>query len=1518
MPISDNILKQPTTYLGLRLGEPHADDPSVPILVGMLRSMAVVVQDNDRVGLVDSTFTVGEHEGTTPVTVTLDRAYSAPISVTYALSSGTALLGSDLPAITGTLIFAPGQTSAVMTIPITDDSELEGDEFVTILLDDVTDSIEQATPAGQIILLDDDTLHVSPASQIYYEGRAFDSNDPVRINIDLLHPVANNVSFRCIAMSESATTDDFDSSSIARKTIPAGETHATCSVKITKDELLEPTETFRIEIFSPINIGIHPETSSSHVTITDDELPFTPKLSSANLYVNESAGHLVVDIHSSSSVAETRTVQYRTKDGSARSGSDYQTTTGTLVFAPFETTATFTVPVMQDFTSEDVEDFRVELFNPSTGLLKEPSLARVYIAANDRMSFLTDDASLREFQGLASTNLWLGSPITEALSIHYRTLDGTAQAGSDYQPISTTVTLAAMQESSYITVPINMGTDLTELDETFTLEATAIMNGTAVTATQTFTIVNALQGIQPKVDTANYYDVFDPASANPPTMTWIEGTDPVYDFDDDRNRVMSFPFAIPFYGSSFMTATLSKNGNLHVGGGALPEENPSLSWLGLASQGIIAPLWDRIGGGAVYTATGGLAPNRFFVIEWRNMLPDLGDYEDTQTFEVVFHEDGRINFNYQTLTGAFGSGNGATIGLTHPIQDAWLEYSQNTAVITAPMTILFQPKHLTIPDPTPTPTVGATATATALPSATPTVVPSETPTIVPSATPTMVPSETPTMVPSATPTVVPSATPTTVPSATSTAVPSATPTLTPSATPTATPTAVPSPALPPVMTLSSISNLVAPRDLVSADFNRDGKPDLAVALTNAAAKSNQIAVLLGDGNGGSTTVGLKKDGVGVTELAAGDINNDGFADLISVSDATQSNVQLWLGNGSGGFTAEPAITTGHYYNRLQLADLNNDGKLDLILAASGTGEVFVRLNTGTSPYYATAVAYQVAPSGNSIYDVITADLDRDGYLDLITANSSANTISVLKNNQAGGFTLDHTRSAGTNPSSVAVLDLNRDGWLDIVAGNRSSGFLSIYHNQQGSLTAQPNQYINISVQALAVADLNQDGKPDLVATHRFSDNGSNNNVSVLNGTGQGSFTAPTTFTTSDWRTDAVVVADFITDGRLDIITSHDATNALSVLRNQTYNTLPAVPAMSITATTSYNANTQPRGMTLADFTNDGKPDIITTNLSANTLSLLAGTSSGFNTTTLLTTMSYPSHIAHADFNRDGKQDLVVGYSDTGQFRIWTKGSTSFSSAVAISTGYEIDALTVGDVTKDGRSEVIIGGTDGKIRIYHNTGLAWALLTTVTVASGGTIPSIQVADINRDGNLDLGAVVPSLNTVGIFLGNGSGGFGLNSFNYAAASGEPTLNPQSLAFVAINHGSTLNPSGTNDHNEPMHLAIGYRGNNKVAFYKRAGLAWVLETTLTIAPNLNTMLVADLNGDGHSDVATIHQGSGNGTLALYVGTHTLSFGPAVTAATGNTPLSIIHADTNRDGYRDIIVNNFSSHTITVFEIR
>ncbi|WP_345725118.1 Calx-beta domain-containing protein [Herpetosiphon gulosus] len=1164
--------------------------------------MAVVVQDNDRVGLLDSSFTVGEHEGSTPITVTLDRAYSAPISVTYALSSGTALLGSDLPAITGTLIFAPGQTSAVMTIPISDDSELEGDEFVTIFLDDVTDSIDQPTPAGQIIILDDDTLHISPASQIYYEGRAFNSGDPARVYIDLLHPVATDVRFRCTTISESAGTDDF----VYRytlMTIPAGATRATCSVEMVNDAFIEPTETFKIAIVEPVNIGIHPETSSSQVTITDDDLPFTPNLASELLFVNESDGQLAVNVYSSSSVAETRTVQYRTMDGVARSGSDYQATTGTLVFAPFETTATFTVPVMQDFTSEDIEDFRVELFNPSIGLLTAPSRARVYIAANDRMSFDTEEARLREFQGLASTNLLLGSPITEALTIHYRTLDGTAQAGSDYQPISTTVILPAMGASDYITVPINLDTDLAELDETFTLEATAIMHGTAVTATQTFTIVNALQGIQPKVDTANYYDVFDAASASPPATAWIEGTDRVTGVSDENNRAISFPFTIPFYGSNFTTATVSLHGNLRVGGGTLPAENQSLSWLGLASQGVIAPLWDDMNSGDVYTATGGMAPNRFFAIEWRDLRPRLGDYEDSQTFEVVFHEDGRINFNYQTLTGLFASGMGATIGLTHPVQDAWLEYSQNTAVITAPMTILLQPKHLSIPDPTPTPTIGATATATAGPSATPTVVPSETPTV----TATAVPSETPTVVPTATPIVIPTvsfeaAAATILESTSSSTVtlivnPAVDYPITIDLSATdGTATGddylleqaqiiVPANTVEYVVPITILDDTVSegmetftvdlssemaaivepseititisddepkvafaptvesngnyhPRGLATGDFNRDGIPDAAVV--NWFGYS--ISILLGNADGSFQAATTLSDPNNPSAVLAVDVDTDGDLDLVAGHEGTQS-FRIFINNGGGSF---PTSTSSALpFNALAVAsgDFNRDGRMDLVFGNRYGATVKVYLNAGGGSF--TGQTELPITSYADIRQLSVGDINRDGNLDLVAMSPSGNQVGYTYGNGTGGFGATTILAPETEPRAALLSDVTHDGRLDLIVAHGQSPALLIFPGTSSGLSATPTTItVANGGQALATADLNRDGWVDIVLGHGVIPG--TNAVTVVLGSASG-WAAPLSFSVGS-NPIAVTTLDLGRDGTLDILTANFTSNTLSSLK----------------------------------------------------------------------------------------------------------------------------------------------------------------------------------------------------------------------------------------------------------------------------------------------------------------------------------------------------------------------------------
>ncbi len=178
------------------------------------------------------------------------------------------------------------------------------------------------------------------------------------------------------------------------------------------------------------------------------------------------------------------------------------------------------------------------------------------------------------------------------------------------------------------------------------------------------------------------------------------------------------------------------------------------------------------------------------------------------------------------------------------------------------------------------------------------------------------------------------------------------------------------------------------------DFNRDGKPDLVVAMSN----SGTVSVLLGNGNG---TFGAKADfmsGGSPIAVAVGDFNGDGKQDL-AVANAT-SPVSVLLGNGNGTFGAKADFTTGKDPRSVAVGDFNRDGKPDLAVAnynyqygGGSTGSVSVLLGNGNGAFGAKADFV----TGENPTSVVVGDFNGDGKPDLAVANYRSNTISVLLN-----------------------------------------------------------------------------------------------------------------------------------------------------------------------------------------------------------------------------------------------------------------------------------------------------------------------------------------------------------------------------------------------------------------------------------------------------------------------------------------------------------------------------------------
>ena len=258
--------------------------------------------------------------------------------------------------------------------------------------------------------------------------------------------------------------------------------------------------------------------------------------------------------------------------------------------------------------------------------------------------------------------------------------------------------------------------------------------------------------------------------------------------------------------------------------------------------------------------------------------------------------------------------------------------------------------------------------------------------------------------------------------------------------------------------------LPSPQAIVSADFNGDGIPDLAVTnvIGNGATFTNStVTILLGNGDGTFTLKSTMPAGNNPLAITAGDFRRVGKVDLAIVDQASNS-VTILLGNGDGTFTPAPSPAVGVGPNSIVAADFNGDGILDLAvlnkLNASGPiapGSVTILLGNGDGTF--TPVGATPA-TGLVPVSIAVGDFNGDGKADLTTADTGIlpppgeSDASILLGNGDGTFaSASNTPAAtlGVSPDEVVTGDFNGAGVSDVAVG-ALAGFVSTILPQFGS------------------------------------------------------------------------------------------------------------------------------------------------------------------------------------------------------------------------------------------------------------------------------------------------------------------------------------------------------------------------------------------------------------------------------------------------------------------------------------
>jgi hypothetical protein len=589
----------------------------------------------------------------------------------------------------------------------------------------------------------------------------------------------------------------------------------------------------------------------------------------------------------------------------------------------------------------------------------------------------------------------------------------------------------------------------------------------------------------------------------------------------------------------------------------------------------------------------------------------------------------------------------------------------------------------------------------------------------------------------------------------------------------------------------------------------------------------------------------------------------------------------------------PTLTTGSSPESVIAADVDGDGALDLISADSGSDRLSIFINNGAGSFQSA----NLIATGGDPEAVAAADVDGDGDLDLISADSSSNRLSIFINNGAGSFQLTNTIMNRASPKAVVAVDIDEDGDVDLISADSGSMLLSILINDgSGSFSASSTISVTNEPEALITADVDGDKKVDLICAFRFG-----TSLSIFMNNGSGGFsTSPTTISTGS-EPRSVSAADVNGDGAVDLISASFVEDQLLVFMNNGSGGFS-------TPNTILNTGTAPRVVVSADINGDGHVDLLSADRNSNQLSLFVGDGSGAFVVATPATIPIgvqAEALIAADIDGNGQVDLISADSGSQQLSLFLNArSASFSPSISlpIDSAAKPRFVIAGDINGDKNIDLISADDSGsgQLSVFLGDGLgAFPVASRSTLNTGGSPQAVTAADIDGDGNIDLISADSGSNQLSIFTNMGSGSL---QSPVTIATGS---SPQAVTAADIDGDGNID------------LISADSGSNQLSIFTNMGSGLFQPTnTITTGNSPQAVTAVDVDGDGNIDLISADRGADQ--LSIFINDGSGAFNPVNSSMvmTGTDPDSVITADIDRDGDLDLICSDRrQSNQLSIF---